>query len=149
MTGETVGGNWIRMYLKREWLLVVLWIASDQLNECSLICSKTRCTSVAQVSNPISSNFKSLLLVQTLTDAARITSSGTPIRYKYIKHCYPSNRSTSRVDVTRSLIWHVYLFLFIYDLSLRYSYNTWEVTNCSNNQFTTVSLWLFMCVWNA
>ena len=37
-------------------------------------------------------------------------------------------------------------YLFIYDLLLRYSYNTWEVTNCSNNQFTTVSLWLFVYV---
>ena len=37
-------------------------------------------------------------------------------------------------------------YFFIYDLLLRYSYNTWEVTNCSNNQFTTVSLWLFMYV---
>jgi len=39
-----------------------------------------------------------------------------------------------------------WVFLFIYDLLLRYSYNTWEVTNCSNNQFTTVSLWLFVYV---
>jgi len=36
--------------------------------------------------------------------------------------------------------------IFIYYLLLRFSYNTWEVTNCSNNQFTTVPLWLFMYV---
>jgi hypothetical protein len=36
--------------------------------------------------------------------------------------------------------------LFIYDSLLRYSYNTCEVTNCCNNQFTTVSLWLFLYV---
>jgi hypothetical protein len=35
------------------------------------------------------------------------------------------------------------VYLFIYDLLLRYSYNTWGLTDCSNNQFTTVSLWLF------
>jgi len=39
-----------------------------------------------------------------------------------------------------------YYFLFIYDLLLRYSYNTWGLTNCSNNQLTTSSLWLFMYV---
>ena len=40
----------------------------------------------------------------------------------------------------------IIIIIIIYDLLLRYSYNTWEVTNCSNNQFTTVSLWLFLYV---
>jgi len=34
----------------------------------------------------------------------------------------------------------------VQDEWLRYSYNTCEVTNCSNNQFTTVSLWVFLYV---
>ena len=29
---------------------------------------------------------------------------------------------------------------------LRYSYNTCVITNCSNNQFTTISLWVFMYI---
>jgi len=45
-----------------------------------------------------------------------------------------------------SALWWFFSILFIYDLLLRYSYNTWEVTNCSYNQFTTVSLRLFMYV---
>jgi len=55
-------------------------------------------------------------------------------------------------NIRSSLNWWIFqrstffIYLFIYDLLLRYSYNTCEVTNCSNNQFTTVSLWLFMYV---
>jgi len=48
--------------------------------------------------------------------------------------------------IDKCIVWEFCFYLFIWDLLLRYSYNTWEVTNCYNNQFTTISLWLFLYV---